>query len=111
MNIIQKMTIRHLRENKRRSLVTILGVIISVAMITAVTTLGSSFLDLMIRQDIAKNGEWHVQYMNPNEAQLDAIRTDDSTKAVTLFNDGYAELYDSKKLYNPYIYMRNYNTV
>lgn len=111
MNIIQKMTIRHLRENKRRSLVTILGVIISVAMITAVTTLGSSFLDLMIRQDIAKNGEWHVQYMNPNEAQLDAIRTDDSTKAVTLFNDGYAELTDSKNLYKPYIYMRNYNTV
>ena len=48
MNIIHKMTLRHLRENKRRSLVTIIGVIISVSMITAVTTLGSSFLDLMI---------------------------------------------------------------
>ena len=70
MNIINKMTLRHLRENKRRSLVTIIGVIISVAMITAVTTLGSSFLDLMIRQDIADNGEWHVQYINTNEEQV-----------------------------------------
>jgi len=35
MNIVNKVTIRHLKENKRRTLVTIIGVIISVAMITA----------------------------------------------------------------------------
>ena len=34
MNIINKVTLRHLKKNKRRSLVTIIGVIISVAMIT-----------------------------------------------------------------------------
>ena len=60
MNIISKLTLRHLKENKRRTLVTIIGVIISVAMITAVATLGVSFLDLMIRQQISRNGEWHV---------------------------------------------------
>jgi len=84
MNIINKMTLRHLRENKRRSLVTIIGVIISVAMITAVTTLGSSFLNLMIRQDIAENGEWHVKYVNTNEAQVEAIRNDASTKEMPI---------------------------
>ncbi|WP_214889500.1 ABC transporter permease [Exiguobacterium sp. s142] len=110
MNIIQKMTIRHLRENKRRSLVTIIGVIISVAMITAVTTLGSSFLDLMIRQDIADNGEWHVQYMNTNEQQVEAIRDDAATKDVILSSDGYAELEGSQNVYKPYVYIRNYNT-
>ena len=49
MNIINKVTLRHLKKNKRRSLVTIIGVIISVAMITAVATLGVSFLDLLIQ--------------------------------------------------------------
>ena len=53
MNIINKVTLRHLKENKRRSLVTIIGVIISVAMITAVATLGVSFLDLMIQTAIS----------------------------------------------------------
>ena len=110
MNIINKMTLRHLRENKRRSLVTIIGVIISVAMITAVTTLGSSFLDLMIRQDIADNGEWHVQYINTNEEQVEAIRNDASTKDVILSSDGYAELKESQNAYKPYLYVRNYNT-
>lgn len=43
MNIVNKLTIRHLKQNKRRTLVTIIGVIISVAMVTAVATLGFSF--------------------------------------------------------------------
>ena len=58
MNIINKVTLRHLKENKRRSLVTIIGVIISVAMITAVATLGVSFLDLMIRQTY--HNQWRM---------------------------------------------------
>ena len=74
MNIINKVTLRHLKENKRRTLVTIIGVIISVAMITAVATLGVSFLDLMIRQHIISNGEWHVQYKNVNANQIEVIK-------------------------------------
>lgn len=110
MNIVNKLTLRHLRENKRRSVVTMIGVIISVAMVTAVTTLGSSFMDLMIRQDIAQNGEWHVKYMNTNEQQIEAIREDAATKDVILSSDGYAELRGSQNLYKPYLHVQNYNS-
>ncbi|MBM4764865.1 ABC transporter permease [Bacillus sp. B15-48] len=109
MNIINKVTIRHLKENKRRSLVTIIGVIISVAMITAVATLGVSFLDLMIRQDIAKNGEWHVQYQDVTLEQIEAIEHDRNTKTLALSSDGYAALEESNNAYKPYLYFRNYN--
>lgn len=109
MNIINKVTIRHLKENKRRSLVTIIGVIISAAMITAVITLGISFLDLMIRQDIAKNGEWHVQYKDVNQEQIKAIEKDSSTKAVILAKDGYAAFEQSNNVYKPYLYLQQYN--
>ena len=84
MNIINKVTLRHLKENKRRTLVTIIGVIISVAMITAVATLSISFLDLMIRQDISKNGEWHVQYKDVNLEQIGVIENDSATKNLIL---------------------------
>ena len=67
MNIVNKLTVRHLKQNKRRTLVTIIGVIISVAMVTAVATLGVSFMDLMKRQTIANNGEWHVLYKDVNQ--------------------------------------------
>ena len=36
MNIVNKLTLRHLKENKGRTLVTTFGIIVSVAMITAV---------------------------------------------------------------------------
>lgn len=111
MNIINKVTIRHLKENKRRSLVTIIGVIISVAMITAVATLGVSFLDLLIRQDIAKNGEWHVQYENVNLDQIEAIEHDSKTKNLVLSSDGYAALEQSNNEYKPYLYFKNYNEI
>ena len=111
MNIIQKVTIRHLKENKRRSLVTIIGVIISVAMITAVTTLGYSFLDLMIRQHIAKNGEWHVQYKDVSTEQIKAIDQDIETKTMILSSDGYAALEKSKNESKPYLFFKNYNSV
>jgi putative ABC transport system permease protein len=109
MNIINKVTIRHLKENKRRSLVTIIGVIISVAMITAVATLGVSFLDLMIRQDIAKNGEWHVQYKDVTLDQLKAIEKDSDTKTIVLSNTGYAALEESHNEYKPYLFFQNFN--
>ena len=52
MNIVNKLTLRQLLLNKRRTLVTIIGTIISVAMITAVASLGVSFMDMMQRQVI-----------------------------------------------------------
>lgn len=38
MNIVRRLTMRHLKENKKRSMTTIFGIIVSVAMITAVST-------------------------------------------------------------------------
>lgn len=109
MNIINKVTVRHLKENKRRSLVTIIGVIISVAMITAVATLGISFLDLMIRQDITTNGEWHVQYKDVTPNQIETIEQDNETKTLALSSDGYATLEESNNENKPYLYFKNYN--
>ena len=69
MNIVNRLTLRHLKL-KRRTLVTIIGVVISVAMVTAVATIGISFLDLMKRQTIATSGEWHVLYQGVTVTSL-----------------------------------------
>lgn len=112
MNIINKLTLRHLKENKRRTLVTIIGVIISVAMITAVATLGVSFMDLMKRQTIAENGEWHVQYSNVNDDQLTAIEKDEATKRLIISDElGYATLQGSQIKSKPYLFIQSFNEV
>ncbi|MCJ7841563.1 ABC transporter permease [Lederbergia sp. NSJ-179] len=110
MNIMNKLTIRQLKQNKRRTLVTIIGVIISVAMLTAVATIAVSFMDLVKRQTIADSGEWHVIYHDVNQNQIDAIKKDDNTKKVILSKDlGYAFLKDSKNESKPYLFVKEYN--
>ena len=47
MNIIQKVTWKCMKAAKRRTMVTIFGVILSVAMIAAVSTTAQSFQDLI----------------------------------------------------------------
>ena len=110
MNIVNKLTIRQLVLNKKRTLVTIVGAIISVAMITAVATIGFSFMDLLQRQTIASDGEWHVLYEKVNKSQLEAIKTDKETKDVILSRDiGYALLSESKNIDKPYLFIKEYN--
>ncbi|MZQ80604.1 FtsX-like permease family protein [Paenibacillus sp. 5J-6] len=110
MNIINKLTLRHLMKNKKQTLVTMIGVIISVAMVTAVTTLGSSFLGLMQKQTIVDNGEWHVIYNNVNKVQLEAIKHDAATKELIISKDhGFALLQGSQNINKPYLFIKAYN--
>ena len=107
MNIINRLTIRQLKLNRKRTTVTLLGSIISVAMITAVCTLGISFLDFMQRIIIADEGEWHVLYKDVNKKQLEAIKKDEETKTVILSRDtGYALLKGSQNPNKPYIFIK-----
>ncbi|OPA79080.1 cell division protein FtsX [Paenibacillus selenitireducens] len=110
MNIVNTLTIRHLKQNKRRTLVTIIGVIISVAMVTAVATLVFSFSDLLIKQAIADSGEWHVQYQDVTKEQLAAIQGDDATKTVAMARDiGFAPLEGGQTPNKPYLFIKAYD--
>ncbi len=42
MNLLNKLTIKNLRLNKKRTIVTIIGIMLSVALITAVASIYSS---------------------------------------------------------------------
>ena len=42
MNLLNKLTIKNLKLNKKRTIVTVVGIILSVALITAVATMYSS---------------------------------------------------------------------
>lgn len=110
MNIVNKVTLRQLKKNKRRTLVTIFGVIISVAMLTAVTTIGVSFMDLMKRQVMATDGKWHVLYKDVTQEQTQAIQEDENTESMILSKDlGYSHLKGSQDKYRPYVFVKAYN--
>ncbi len=110
MNIVNKLTLRQLILNKKRTLVTILGTIISAAMITAVATLGLSFMDLMQRQSIASDGEWHAIYKDVNKQQLEGIQSNKKIKTAILSREvGFSNLQGSQNNNKPYLYIKEFN--
>lgn len=85
MGIINKLTLKQLLSNKKRTLVTIIGIIISVAMFTAVTTFVTSFMEMM-KLDIASyEGSWHVAYKEVEPKQIDILKNKSDYKDSLLF--------------------------
>lgn len=81
MNIVNKLTLRHLKENKGRSVVTTLGIIVSVAMITAVFVAIASFLKLEGTISYRQMGQKEAVF-GVNTEQLEKLKNDDRLSAV-----------------------------
>lgn len=101
MGVMSKITIRQMLLNKRRTTITIIGVIIAVAMFTAVSTLLGSFMDFGQQAAIANKGNYHVCYYDLSSEDLNTIQSDDNVKSYYAIHDeGLAQLpdeYGSKK--------------
>lgn len=107
MNIINRLTLRHLKQNKRRTLVTMIGVILSVTMLGAVSIGLNSFLDVLIRYTQDQTGLWHVRYDQISKTQLDGLRADSDTKDIIVSADqGFSLLPGSENEYKPYLFLR-----
>ena len=83
MNIIHRLTLKNMAQNRRRTLVTVLGAAVSVAMLTAVSLIAVSFLDMMQRTVLADTGDWHVRFEGVSAAAPAAARADSQTGSVT----------------------------
>lgn len=110
MNIINKFTIRTLMKNKIRTLVTIVGIILSVAMISAVTTLISSLQTYLVETTVANDGDWHgVLYSSDSSIDKDVLKELDNNKDVKDYvtgqNIGYSLVEDSINEYKPYLFI------
>ena len=57
---------RYLKENKRRTIVTIIGIILSTALICGIGNISVSLMDHKIRETIANDGEFHATFYDLN---------------------------------------------
>ena len=101
MNIVNKLTLRHIKSHKRRSLLTVLAIIVSVAMVTAVFTSIFSFIKFMQDSTKAYDGNWHAQFMYeemPDTTAFDNAELDYYTGA-NLFQFTYDKNVEAAKAY------------
>ena len=110
MNIFNKVALQGLKKNRTRTLVTIVGVVLSAAMITAVATFGTSLLNYMTNGSIAKYGDWHVEFLNVDSSFVQERANDkEVTNTAEFENIGYAMLDGAKSPEKPYLFISGFN--
>lgn len=110
MNIFNKVALQGLKKNRTRTIVTIIGVVLSAAMITAVATFGVSLLNYMTNGAIQKYGDWHVAFLNVDSSFVQNRILDKEVKnTVTFENIGYTSLDGGKDPNRPYLFIAGFN--
>lgn len=105
MNVFSKVTLESLKKNRTRTVVTIIGILLSAAMICASTTLVSSMQNFVLRCEIYSSGDWHGAVYDAAYKDYEDIR--DSGKVSSAAHAqvlGYAKI-DSANERKPYLYV------
>lgn len=106
MKIIRSLTLRNLRLNPQRTLVTIIGVILSVALITTVPTFVASFHGMLVQEAMIEGGNWHVRFEDvAEEDMVSLVKESDAVSWGSSQDFGYAELEGSKNAMKPYLFV------
>ena len=112
MNILNKLTIKNLKLNKKRTIVTIIGIILSVALICAVASMVSSFRESLIRFEINRDGNFHYEFSNVDSKTLKEIKNNRNFEKIYISkNIGYLKLDNSKNEDKPYAYLIAMNKI
>ncbi|TVX92411.1 ABC transporter permease [Paenibacillus agilis] len=110
MNIINQLTMRYMKHNKSRTIVTIIGAVISVAMLTAVFTIKASFMDMMQREAIHFSGKWNAAFLDVAGEDVDRITNKAEIEGYDIENElGFARLANSKNSKKPYLYVTEHS--
>ena len=107
---MNSLTWKHMKANKKRTIVTILGVIISVAMITAVSTAALTLTTYLQNIQIRRGGAWHVKYVDVTNQQGTKL-IDELDEKFSFYTQikGYSKWNDTSKVVKPYIYVEAYD--
>lgn len=91
MNIFSRITLKTMLQNRTRTLVTIIGVILSAAMITAVISFGTSLLNYLADSIRNTEGPWHFAAFSLTPSEAEALLSDEEVlDGAVVYNRGYA---------------------
>ena len=105
MNVFNKVTLESLEKNRTRTIVTIIGIMLSAAMICASTTLVSSMRNFVLRCAIHIDGDWYGAVYDAAYKDYEDIRDSDRVSSAAYAQVlGYAKI-DSANERKPYLYV------
>ena len=106
MQVLTKITIKNLKLNKKRTIGTLVGIILSVALICAVAGMATSLRQSLIQTASSNTGYWHLKLSNINKEDIEKLKNNRDIKDLNIINDvGYAKLENSQNENRPYIHL------
>ena len=108
MNLLNKLTIKNLKLNKKRTVVTIIGIMLSVALITAVASIYASGIKSLINYETQIKGNFHTVFYNVPLSDMDKFENNRNIETLNITKGiGYAKV-DSKNEDKPYAYIKGF---
>ena len=106
MKILNKLTIKSLKLNKKRTLVTIIGILLSTALITVVAGMITSGKATLQDYFIKNNGDYQVEFKDVPTEDLSYIAENRNIDSYFLTSDiGYARFNESTNEDKPYFHI------
>ncbi len=107
MNVLRKCCYRSLKENKRRTAVTLVGIILATSLLTAVACMAVSFRVSMVAYEKQQTGDWHYLFQGVRAGDLKYFRNNENVERMGLTQEvGYGLLEGSQNPDKPYLYLR-----
>lgn len=106
MNLMKTLTLKNLKLNRKRTIVTIVGIILATALLSALVTLVSSFQYSMIEYQKQKDGDFHVKFSNVKMSELSGFKNNRNIESTfETMGMGFAKLDGCKNEDKPYAYV------
>lgn len=108
MKVLNKLTFKSLKLNRKRSIGTIVGILLSVALICAIAGMGASFRQTLINSAIKDTGYHHITVYDTTEEKVKKIELNRDFKEVyKTYDIGYAKFEYERGEDFPYIHIES----
>ena len=98
MKILNRLANKNLKLNKKRTAVTIIGIILATALITGVATIASSFQASRVEHQKEIEGNYHYEFIGVPKTEIDNIRNNNNIETSFITKKlGMAEIVDEKE--------------
>lgn len=82
MNVLKRLALKNLKMNKKRTISTIIGIILSVALICGTATLITSVQKTLIQNAINETGYYHVKLSDLNQEEVNTVKNNRDIKEI-----------------------------
>lgn len=110
MNVLKKLTLKDLKLNIKRTVATIVGIMLSTALVTSVVTMYTSGLSSFEQNQRNTKGNFHLALYNVSNEQINEIKNNREIEQIYFDEQlGYAKLDGIKNADKPYVCIKAMN--